>query len=48
MSKCIKCGNELLTGDVYWDKGLCNNCYNDLPKNRNILNQNLENMFNAY
>lgn len=48
MSKCIKCGNELLTGDIYWDKGLCNNCYGQLPKGNINLNANLENMFYAY
>lgn len=48
MSKCVICGNEILTGDIHWNKGLCNNCYRDLPKGNIILNQNLENMFNAY
>ena len=32
MSKCIKCGNEILTGDVHWEMGLCNNCHNELYK----------------
>ena len=32
MSKCVKCGNEILTGDVHWEMGLCNNCYNELYK----------------
>lgn len=32
MSKCIECGNELLTGDIHWEMGLCNNCYNKLYK----------------
>lgn len=32
MSKCVKCGNEILTGDMHWEMGLCNNCYNDLYK----------------
>lgn len=27
MSKCILCGNELLTGDIHWEQGLCNYCY---------------------
>ena len=30
MSKCVKCGNEILTGDIHWEMGLCNNCYNEL------------------
>lgn len=32
MSKCIKCGHEILTGDIHWEMGLCNNCYNELYK----------------
>lgn len=32
MSKCSKCGNELLTGDTHWELGWCNNCYNELYK----------------
>ena len=32
MSKCVKCGNEILTGDIHWEMGLCNNCYNELYK----------------
>ncbi|MGN0961296.1 MAG: hypothetical protein ACI4PF_03765, partial [Christensenellales bacterium] len=48
MSKCVNCGDELLTGDIHWEKGLCNNCYNELPKGNVNLNTNLENMFNAY
>ena len=32
MSKCVKCGNEILTGDIHWEMGLCNNCYNKLYK----------------
>ena len=32
MSKCSKCGNELLTGDIHWELGWCNNCYNELYK----------------
>lgn len=32
MSKCTKCGNEILTGDIHWEMGLCNNCYNELYK----------------
>ena len=32
MSKCIKCGNEILTGDIHWEMGLCNSCYNELYK----------------
>lgn len=27
MSKCIICGRELLTGDVHWEIGQCNECY---------------------
>lgn len=27
-----KCGNEILTGDIHWEMGLCNNCYNELYK----------------
>lgn len=34
MSKCIKCGKELLSGDEMWEQGLCNNCYDE-----KILNQ---------
>lgn len=34
MSKCIKCGNELLTGDIHWEMGLCNKCYNELYKDQ--------------
>lgn len=32
MSKCSKCGNELLTGDIHRELGWCNNCYNELYK----------------
>lgn len=32
MSNCVKCGNKILTGDVHWEMGLCNNCYNELYK----------------
>ena len=32
MNKCVKCGNEILTGDIHWEMGLCNNCYNELYK----------------
>ena len=32
MSKCVNCGHELLTGDIHWEMGLCNNCYNELYK----------------
>ena len=32
MSKCVKCGHEILTGDIHWGMGLCNNCYNELYK----------------
>lgn len=35
MSKCIICGNELLTGDIHWEMGLCNKCYNELYKDHN-------------
>lgn len=28
MSKCVICGNELLTGDIHWEQGMCNQCYN--------------------
>ena len=28
MSKCVLCGRELLTGDIHWEQGLCNECYN--------------------
>lgn len=34
MSKCVKCGHEILTGDIHWEMGLCNNCYNELYKDR--------------
>ena len=27
--KCVKCHNELLTGDIHWESGLCNTCWND-------------------
>lgn len=30
MSKCSRCGMELVTGDVHWDMGLCNGCWNVL------------------
>ena len=36
MSKCSKCGNELLTGDSHWELGWCNNCYNELYKVSNL------------
>lgn len=29
MSKCVSCGNELVTGDVHWQQGLCNKCYEE-------------------
>lgn len=32
MSKCVNCGSEILTGDIHWEMGLCNNCYNELYK----------------
>lgn len=32
MSKCGICGNEILTGDIHWAIGICNNCYNKLYK----------------
>lgn len=32
MSKCVNCGHEILTGDIHWEMGLCNNCYNELYK----------------
>lgn len=32
MSKCGICGNEILTGDMHWAIGICNNCYNKLYK----------------
>lgn len=35
MSKCIKCGNEILSGDIHWEMGLCNKCYNKLYKYHN-------------
>ena len=28
MSKCLICGNELLTGDMHWEQGMCNACWN--------------------
>lgn len=28
MSKCISCGRELITGDIHWEQGLCNQCWN--------------------
>ena len=28
MSKCISCGIELMTGDIHWEQGLCNQCWN--------------------
>lgn len=34
MSKCVKCGHEILTGDIHWEMGLCNKCYNELYKDR--------------
>ena len=27
MSRCINCGRELVTGDVYWDIELCDHCF---------------------
>lgn len=32
MSKCGICGNDLLTGDLHWTIGICNNCYNKIYK----------------
>lgn len=32
MSKCAICGEELLTGDIHWEIGLCNTCYNKTYK----------------
>ena len=29
MSKCILCGNDLLTGDIHWESGMCNTCWNE-------------------
>ena len=29
MSKCVLCGNELLTGDIHWQSGMCNQCWNE-------------------
>lgn len=29
MSKCILCGNELLTGDIHWQSGMCNKCWDE-------------------
>lgn len=28
MSKCLICGNELVTGDIHWEQGMCNMCWN--------------------
>lgn len=28
MSKCLICGNELVTGDIHWEQGMCNVCWN--------------------
>lgn len=28
MSKCLICGNELITGDIHWEQGMCNVCWN--------------------
>lgn len=28
MSKCLICGNELLSGDMHWERGTCNACWN--------------------
>lgn len=28
MSKCNICMRELVTGDVHWEIGMCNECYN--------------------
>lgn len=30
MSRCIYCGNELLTGDFHWQQCICNTCYDKL------------------
>ena len=29
MNNCILCGNELLTGDIHWQSGMCNECWNE-------------------
>ena len=26
--KCSNCGRELVTGDIHWEQGLCNQCWN--------------------
>ena len=29
MSECLICGNELLTGDIHWQSGMCNKCWDE-------------------
>lgn len=29
MSKCLICGNELVTGDIHWQSGMCNKCWDE-------------------
>ena len=48
MSKCVSCGNELVTGDVHWEMGLCNQCWNvyrhermPIPQYVNMLNKEI-------
>ena len=28
--KCSQCGKELVTGDIHWEMGICNHCYNSV------------------
>lgn len=46
MSKCVSCGYELTTGDVHWELGICNQCWNvyrhekmPIPEYVNMLNK---------
>lgn len=51
MSKCVNCGNEILTGDIHWEMGLCNNCYNELYKKTScvdLLNREMDGLLDDY
>lgn len=51
MSKCVNCGNEILTGDIYWEMSLCNNCHNELYKKNSyvgLLNKEMDGLLDDY
>ena len=51
MSKCVNCGNEILTGDIHWEMGLCNNCHNELYKKTSyvdLLNREMDGLLDDY